>query len=64
MKENIAPNVVGQKHQLKLVYIGDSKIEKKSLNGSLLRWFGQASDARHKEGSQVTFLFVKKIPSV
>jgi hypothetical protein len=37
MKENIAPNVVDQKHQLKLVYIGDFEIEKGSLNGSLLR---------------------------
>ncbi len=61
MKENIAPNVVDQKHQLKLVYIGDFEIEKGSLNGSLLRWFGQASDARLKEGSQLTFLFVKTI---
>jgi hypothetical protein len=44
-----------------LVYIGDFEIEKGSLNGSLLRWFGQASDARLKEGSQLTFLFVKTI---
>jgi hypothetical protein len=60
MKENIAPNVVGQKHQLRLVYIGDFKIDFFFLNCSLLQWFGQASDVRLKEGNQITFFLAKK----
>jgi hypothetical protein len=56
-KENMVPDALGRKHELKVVYVGETKFHRDVRLGSRHDEF--AKEAKHSKGDQVTLPLAK-----
>jgi hypothetical protein len=56
-KENVVPDALSRKHQLKVVYVGETKLQKEVRLGSRRDEF--TKEVKHSKGNQVTLPFAK-----
>jgi len=57
-KENIVPDALSRKHQLKVVYVGEIELQKEVTNKPLGCFF-QGGKAKHPKWNQVPLPFAK-----
>jgi hypothetical protein len=60
-KENIIPDALSRKHQLRVVYVGESELQKEVRLASPPGCFCQGDKAKHPKWSQVPLPFEKWI---